>query len=59
MMNLKFIVITLETYIQEDISRTMPCLRSLLHANHKHWASHHKVWDAKQKAIAAIYYESC
>ena len=36
MMDSKFIVVTLETYIQEDISRTIPCLHCLLHAKHKH-----------------------
>ncbi|KAK9996917.1 hypothetical protein SO802_021603 [Lithocarpus litseifolius] len=36
MVDSKFISITLETYIWEDISRTVPCLRSLLHAKHKH-----------------------
>ena len=57
MMDSKFIAITLESYVQEDISRIVPTLRSLLHAKHGHWASHYKVWDAKQKAIAAIYDE--
>ena len=55
MVDSKFITITLETYIQEDISRTIATLRSLLHAKHKHWASHYKIWDAKQKAVATIY----
>ena len=55
MMDLKFISITLETYIWEDISRTISVLRSLLHEKHKHWASHYKVCDAKQKAVVAIF----
>ena len=55
MMDSKFIAITLETYIREDISRTIATLYSLLHAKHKHWASHYKVWDAKQKTVTAIY----
>ena len=55
MMDSKFIAITLESYVREDISRTVSTLRSLLHAKHGHWASHYKVWDAKQKAVAAIY----
>nr|POE78930.1 hypothetical protein CFP56_46098 [Quercus suber] len=55
MMDSKFIVITLESYVREDISRTIATLRSLLHAKHDHWASHYKVWDAKHKAVAAIY----
>ncbi|XP_030942302.1 uncharacterized protein LOC115967357 [Quercus lobata] len=54
-MDSKFIAITLESYIREDISRTIATLRSLLHAKHDHWASHYKVWDAKHKAVAAIY----
>ena len=55
MMDLKFIAITLESYVWEDISRTVVALRSLLHAKHDHWASHYKVWDAKEKVVAAIY----
>ena len=55
MMDSKFIAITLESYVREDISRTVATLRSVLHAKHGHWASHYKVWDAKQKAVAAIY----
>ena len=55
MMDLKFIAITLESYVREDISRTIATLRSFLHAKHNHWASHYKVWDAKQKVVAAIY----
>ena len=51
----KFIAITLESYVREDISRTIATLRSLLHAKHDHWASHYKVWDAKHKAVATIY----
>ena len=55
MMDSNFIVVTLETYIWEDILRTVPCLRSLLHVKHKHWVFHYKIWDAKQKAVATIY----
>nr|XP_023883392.1 uncharacterized protein LOC111995693 [Quercus suber] len=55
MMDSKFIAITLESYVREDISRTIATLRSLSHAKHDHWASHYKVWDAKHKAVAAIY----
>ena len=55
MMDLKFIAITLKSYIQEDISRIIATLRSLLHAKHNHQVSHYKVCDAKQKAILAIY----
>ena len=54
-MDLKFISITLELYIREDISRTIATLRSFLHVKHDHWASHYKVWNAKQKVVAAIY----
>ena len=54
-MDLMFIAITLETYIREDISRIIATLRNLLHAKHKHWESHYKVWDAKHKAVVAIY----
>ena len=54
-MDSNFIVVTLETYMWEDILRTIPCLRSLLHVKHKHWVSHYKIWDAKQKAVATIY----
>ena len=55
MMDSNFISITLESYVREDISRTIANLHSLLCAKHSHWASHFKVWDAKQKAVAAIY----
>ena len=55
MMDSKFIAITLESYVWEDSSRTIATLRSLLHANHGHWASHYKVWDAKHKVVTAIY----
>ena len=55
MMDSNFISITLESYVREDISRTIANLHSLLRAKHSHWASHFKVWDAKQKAVAAIY----
>ena len=54
-MDSKFIAITLESYVREDISRTVATLCSLLHAKHSHWASHYKVWNAKQKAVAAIH----
>ena len=54
MMDSKFIAITLESYVLEDISRTIATLHSLLHVKHDHWASHYKVWDAKQKAVVAI-----
>ena len=47
MMDSKFIAITLESYVREDISRTIATLFSLLHVKHDHWASHYKVWDAK------------
>ncbi|XP_075665267.1 uncharacterized protein LOC142634914 [Castanea sativa] len=55
MIDLNFIAITIKSYIWEDISRTIATLRSLLHAKHDHWASHYKVWDAKQKVVTAIY----
>lgn len=54
-MDSKFIVVTLETYIWEDISRMVPWLRSLLHVKYKHWASYYRVLNAKQKAVMAIY----
>ena len=44
MMDSKFIAITLESYVRENISRTIATLRSLLDAKHDHWASHYKVW---------------
>ena len=43
MMDSKFIAITLESYVREDILRTIATLCSLLHAKHDHWASHYKV----------------
>ena len=47
MMDSKFIAITLESYVREDISKTVATLRSVVHAKHGHCASHYKVWDAK------------
>ena len=35
-MDLKFIAITFESYVWEDISRTIATLHSLLHAKHDH-----------------------
>ena len=55
MMDSKFIAIALEKYVQEDLTRSVKDLRSILHAMHGHDVTMYKVWEAKQKAVACIY----
>ena len=55
MMDSRFISIALEQYVQEDITRSIKDLHSMLHAKHGYDVTMYKVWEAKQKAIAHIY----
>ena len=55
MMDLRFISITLEQYIREDIGRSIKDLRSMLQMKHEHEVTMYKVWEAKQKAVVHIY----
>ena len=55
MMDSKFISIALEKYVQEDLTRSIEDLCSILHAKHKHYVTMYKVWEAKQKAVVRIY----
>ena len=55
MMDSKFISIALEKCVQEDLTRSVKDLRSILHAKHVHDVTMYKVWEAKQKAVARIY----
>ena len=55
MMDLRFISITLEQYIREDIGRSIKDLHSMLHAKQRHEVTMYKVWEAKQKAVERIY----
>ncbi|XP_075649720.1 uncharacterized protein LOC142620205 [Castanea sativa] len=50
-----FLVYVLERYIREDPAYKIKNLRHVALADLKHEVSHYKVWDAKQKAVAAIY----
>ena len=43
MMDLRFISITLEQYIREDIGRSIKDLRSMLQAKHEHEVTMYKV----------------
>nr|XP_023873083.1 uncharacterized protein LOC111985661 [Quercus suber] len=54
-MDSRFISIALEQYVQEDITRSIKDLRSMLHAKHRHDVTMYKVWEAKQKAVARIH----
>ncbi|KAK9998157.1 hypothetical protein SO802_017760 [Lithocarpus litseifolius] len=55
MMDSRVISIALKQYVQEDITRFIKDLRSMLHAKHGHDITMYKVWEAKQKAVACIY----
>ena len=55
MMDSKFVFIALEKYVQEDLTRKVRDLRSMLHARHGHDVTMYKVWEAKHKAVACIY----
>ncbi|XP_075665165.1 uncharacterized protein LOC142634789 [Castanea sativa] len=50
-----FLAYVLECYIREDPAYKIKSLRHVALADLKHEVSHYKVWDAKQKAITAIY----
>ncbi|XP_023879394.1 uncharacterized protein LOC111991812 [Quercus suber] len=50
-----FLAYVLERYIREDPAYKIKNLRHVALADLKHEVSHYKVWDAKQKAVAAIY----
>ena len=54
-MDSRFISIALEHYVQEDITRSIKDLCSILHAKLGHDVTMYKVWEAKQKAVACIY----
>ena len=55
MMDSKFISIAVEKYVQEDLTRKVRDLLSMLHARHEHDVTMYKVWEAKQKAVTRIY----
>ncbi|XP_023898886.2 uncharacterized protein LOC112010734 [Quercus suber] len=55
MIDSAFLAYVLERYIREDPAYKIKNLRHVVLADLKHEVSHYKVWDAKQKAVAAIY----